>query len=501
VPLYSLESRRPLGRFDVLGFSLQTETCLTNVLECLDLAGVPLLAAERADGQPLIVGGGPVAFNPEPAADFFDVFCVGEGEEWVVELSELLRCSKGMPRRELLLKIAREIPGAYVPSLYEVAYSMDGRVQSVRPRERGVPEAVQSRVVEDLDAAYFPSAQVVPFVEIVHDRLAVEVMRGCANGCRFCQAGCCYRPVRSRSVEKVMELARAGYAATGWEEIGLSSLSISDYPELSRLLEALSGEFDPLGVSISVPSLRVGTRLGELARATSAVRKTGLTIAPETGSERLRAVVNKRLSNEELFTGVDEAYRAGYDRVKLYFMIGLPGETDEDVASIADICNEVAFRRKRIAKSAAKVNVTVSPFIPKAQTPFQWEGAPGPDELRRRGRIVVSNLRSRTIRASVSDPALSRLEGAISRGDRRVGKAILAAYSLGARFDAWSEHFKAELWEKAFAEAGLEEAFYAERARPDGEVLPWDHIHAGMKREILERERDAAREELARPAT
>ncbi|MHC4503460.1 MAG: TIGR03960 family B12-binding radical SAM protein [Planctomycetota bacterium] len=500
VPLYSLESFRPLREFDVLGFSLQYELTFTNVLMMLELAGIPVLAAERTERDPLVVAGGPGAFSPEPLADFVDAFVLGDGEEVVLELVRSVRATRGMPRAERLLEISRGVRGVYVPSLYEVSYNSDGTVAGIAPAKDGVPGRVERRVVRDLDAAVYPTSPVVPFVETVHDRYAVEIMRGCPNRCRFCHAGVNYAPRRERSVETIVDLAREGIRATGYDEVALASLSSSDYTGFGDLVRRLADELTPQGVSLSLPSLRVDRMLKDVPPSVKGVRKPGLTIAPECASDRLRRATGKPIRNADLYAAVRSAYEAGWETVKLYFMIGLPGETDEDVRGIAEMANEVCFLRKRVKKSLAKVNVSVATFVPKAHTPFQWEAMASRDEIDRRREIIKSEVRSKRIRLSFHDADMSMLEGVFARGDRRLGKALVEARARGCSFDAWDEGHSPERWREAFEAAGVDPEFYARRERGTGEVLPWSHLDGGATEELLARERERAHRELGSPS-
>ena len=495
VPLYSLESFRPVREFDVLGFSLQYELTFTNVLMMLELAGIPASSARRGEGDPLVIAGGCGAFNPEPLAEFVDAFVLGDGEDAVVEIAGLVRCTRGMPRAERLLALAREVEGVYVPRFYEVSYAGNGTVAAITPAAEGVPEHVTRRVVRDLDAAPYPTAPVVPFVETVHDRYAVEIMRGCAHACRFCQASVNYRPRRERTVERIAGLVREGIRRTGYDEVGLASLSTGDYSRLAELTGRLTAELAPQGVSLSLPSLHVDALLRDVPRKVAGVRRGGLTIAPECASDRMRRSINKPMKNDDLYAAVGAAYEAGWETVKLYFMIGLPGETDEEARRIADMANEVCFLRKRTGKGPAKVNLSVASFVPKPHTPFQWEAMASREELARRRQIVASGLRSRRIRASFHDVEVSVLECVFSRGDRRLGRALAEARARGCAFDAWTEQFKPEAWREAFAASGLDEEFYT-RARGTDETLPWSHIDGGASAEQLARERDRAREAL-----
>ncbi len=497
IPLYALESFRPVREFDVLGFTLQYELTFTNVLAMLELAGIPVLAAERADTDPLVIAGGPGAFSPEPLADFIDAFVIGDGEEAVLEIAELVKRTKGAPRAERLLELARTVKGVYVPSLYEVRYNSDGTVAAVEPTCEGVPERIERRVVRDLDAAPFPTAPVVPFVETVHDRYAVEVMRGCINRCRFCHAGVNYRPRRARSIDTIVKLATEGVRATGYDEVGLLSLSTGDYPDFGELVKRLAAELNPQGVSLSVPSLRVDSLLKDVPPTVKGVRRSGLTIAPECASDRLRRAIAKPIANADLYAGVRAAYEAGWETVKLYFMIGLPGESDEDVRGIAEMANEVCYLRKRVKKSPARVNVSIATFVPKAHTPFQWEAMATREEVTRRRAAVRDGIRSKRIRPSFHDIETSMLEGVFSRGDRRLGKALLEARERGCAFDAWSEGMKVDAWAEAFAAAGVDPQWYSHRERGATEMLPWAHIDGGAKPEALAKERDLAREALA----
>ncbi len=493
-PLYSLETFTPAREFDIVGFSLQYEMCNTNVLEMLDLAGIPLLAAERGTSDPLVVAGGPCAFSPEPMADFFDLFVIGDGEEALLSLVEAFRELKsagGASRADMIAALARKVPGLYAPSLYEDRYKADGAFDSLRPKD-GAPAVVEAARVADLDLAAFPSAPLVPLVQAVHERISLEIMRGCTQGCRFCQAGMTKRPVRLRSPKTIVAQARDTYAATGHCEISLTSLSTSDYPELNALIATLSREFSPRGVNVSVPSLRVGEQLSALPEMLSAVRKSGLTVAPEAARQDLRRVINKNISDEELFNGVRAAYENGWQLVKLYFMVGLPTETDEDVDAIPDLAYKVAMLRREVSRYPANVNVAVAPFVPKPHTPFQWEPMASMERLREIDRRLKARMRRGSARLRMHRIERSFLEGVFTRGDRRLGRVLLAAWRKGCRFDGWDEHFHFARWQEAFDEAGLDPTAYANRRRNDDEALPWSHISCGVSTAFLRDERERA---------
>ena len=502
VPLFSIETRTPVRDFDVLGFSLQYEMCYTTVLAMLDLAGIPLKRAERGPRDPIVIAGGPCAMNPEPMADFIDLFLIGDGEESLAAFAQLVqrRKAEGAEREAIIAEAAAALPSAYAPGLYDVTYNADGTVAAVRPTRPGLPMPVRRAVVADLDAAACPTAPIVPFVEVVHDRITLEIMRGCTRGCRFCQAGMTKRPVRYRSIDRLMELAEANYCATGHNEISLVSLSSSDYPDFEGLVKRMSRTFNDRCVNIALPSLRVDESLARLPQYVSTVRKSGLTIAPEAAREELRRAINKDIRNEDLLRGVREAYAAGWNVVKLYFMVGLPGETAEDVAAIADLAAQVSFaRREAGCGGPAQVNVAVAPFVPKPHTPFQWQAMPPRayfDEVRER---LYHLNRARSVRIKFHNVERSYLEAVFSRGDRRLGAAIESAYRAGAVFDAWDEHFSFSRWLAAFAAAGLDPDFYAARERRLDEVLPWDHIFAGVSKEFLLRELKRAHDQQPTP--
>ena len=493
--LYGLESGDPISGFDVIGFSLGYELAYTNVLNMLDLAGLPLRTADRGEESPLIIAGGTCAYNSEPLAPFIDIFCLGEGEDVLLELLELYRRARneGWRRRELLVAAAR-IPGLYVPSLYEVTYGEDGVVTAVTPTE-GAPSVVTKRIVQDFEHSYFPTKTIVPSTEIVHDRVMLEVFRGCIRGCRFCQAGYAYRPVRPRSPQRLLEQGIAACRDSGYQEMTLSSLSTSDYRPLEGLCDGLLDWCEPHKVSLSLPSLRADNFSMGLMERLQHVRKSGLTFAPEAGTQRLRDAINKNVTEEDLLTSCRTAFSGGWSSVKLYFMLGLPTETDEDVLGIAELARKVLQVWRDVTpnrRRGCRITVSTACFVPKPHTAFQWEPQVEREEYLRRVKLLRDNMREKSITYHWHDPETSFLEAVFSRGDRRLADAIEAAWRDGAKFDSWSEYFSLERWLKALAACGLDPAFYANRTRSRGEVLPWSCVSTGVRTEFLWRERELA---------
>ncbi|MCL4459573.1 MAG: TIGR03960 family B12-binding radical SAM protein [Chloroflexi bacterium] len=498
LPLFSLESRRPLREFDVIGFSLSCELVYTNVLNLLNLAGVPLWTAERIDGDPLVIAGGSGTYNPEPLADFIDLFVIGDGEESLIELLQKYRDygrwrtgvrAQGAYQRQAFCREAAKLPGIYVPALYQVTYDANGVVTEVVPQAKEASPRIRKRIVYPLSAA--PTRPPVPYISVIHDRAMIEIQRGCTRGCRFCQAGMIYRPVRERPKEEILETVDALLANTGYEELGLVSLSSSDYSEIESLVKELSLRHPQ--VNISLPSLRIDSFSVGLASSIQR-RKTGLTFAPEAGTQRLRDVINKGVSEDDLLRTVHVAYSQGWSRLKLYFMIGLPTETMVDVEGLIALIRQVLDCGRRERGGRAQLSVSIATFIPKPQTPFQWVGQEGEETLRAKQEYLWRKLRG--VQLSWHDPQSSFMEAALSRGDRRLGRVVYRAWQLGCKFDAWNEQFHFDRWLEAFAAEGLDMAFYAHRQRPLDEVFPWDHIDSGVTKRFLLREyRRALRQE------
>ncbi len=498
VPLFSLESRRAVRDFDMVGFTLQYEMSYTQILEMLDLAGIPMLSKDRGQEDPLVIAGGPCAFNPEPLHAFIDAFCIGDGEECMVDMVDAIRESKaaGEGREALLLRLA-QLEGVYVPAFYEVKHDTDGRLVSFGPTNAAVPATVRKRIVRNLDAADYPERFIVPFQEIVHDRVMLEIMRGCTRGCRFCQAGMLYRPVRERGVDRLLELADKLSASTGYEEMSLSSLSTGDYSCLAELATKLMERFEKQRVSLSLPSLRVDGDLAESLKQAQKVRKSSLTFAPEAGTQRLRDVINKGITEEDIIRTSRDAFQNGTSSLKLYFMIGLPTETDEDVDGIADVAKTVSREYFSIPKGqrpmGLRISISASSFVPKPFTPFQWAAQDTMECLSEKQRRLREALRP--VKGAVfhwHEPQVSFLEACFARGDRRLSAVLLEAWKRGCRFDGWSEQFKFDAWMEAFAACGLDPAFYANRVREKDELLPWAFIDAGVTQAFLWSEKERA---------
>lgn len=503
IPPFALESRDSIKDFDFIGFTLQYEMAYTNVLNMLDLAGVPLRSKDRKNLSPLVVAGGPCACNPEPLADFIDLFFLGEGEEVDLEVIDLYKeyKKKGATKEEFL-KAAAKIEGVYVPSLYDVSYDDSGKITSITAKENA-PQTVKKRIIKDLDKAYYPDNFVVPFIEIVHDRVVQEVFRGCIRGCRFCQAGFIYRPVREKSSDVINRQAKCLCENTGYDEISLSSLSTSDYSEIEPLLNKMLDWTGENHVSLALPSLRIDNFSDELLEKINHVRKSGLTFAPEAGTQRLRDVINKNVTEEEIINTCRTAFAGGYTSVKLYFMLGLPTETDEDLKGIADlgqrIVNEYYNLPNKPKGKSVSVSISVSTFVPKPFTPFQFEPQIDETEIRRRQEYLKSCITTKKISLSYHDSATSCLEGVLARGDRRLSCVLEAAYKKGCRFDSWTECFKPELWKEAFNECGLDAEFYANRTREYGEILPWEHLDYAVSKKFLVKENETAHKAVTTP--
>ena len=497
IPLFAIESQDPVKDFDILGITLQYEMCYTNILQILDLSGIPLHGSDRTWDDPIVIGGGPCAYNPEPIAEFFDLFYIGEGETAYRQLIDIYKDSrKNGESRETFLKRAAGVPGIYVPSLYEPEYHEDGTLKAFRPTCPEAPEKVVKQLVLDMTEAVYPEKPLVPFIKVTQDRVVLEIMRGCIRGCRFCQAGMIYRPVREKNVERLKDLAYKMLKNTGHEEISLSSLSSSDYRSLEELVRFLIEEFHGKGVNVSLPSLRIDAFSLDVMSKVQDVKKSSLTFAPEAGSQRLRDVINKGLTEEEILQGAADAFKGGWNRVKLYFMLGLPTETVEDMEGIALLSEKIAEEYYEIPKDQrnGKVQVVASTsfFVPKPFTPFQWARMSTKEEFLDKARVVNRKMKEmlnhKSLKYNWHEADVTVLEGVLARGDRRVAAVIEEAYRNGALYDAWSESFRNDIWMKAFETCGVDIDFYTTRERSLDEQFPWDFIDTGVSKEFLKRE-------------
>ena len=499
LPLFSLESRTPLHEFDFIGFTLQYELSYTNILNIMQLGKIPLRSSDRDENYPIVMMGGPCAYNPEPLADFADMILLGEGEEIMQEIMELYKKHKkaNYSKKEFLLEAAKSIEGVYVPAFYTVSYNDDNTIKTVSPLHADIPSKIKKRIIKDMDSAFYPENLLVPNIEIVHGRIMLEIFRGCTRGCRFCQAGMIYRPIREKSIEKLLELADKIFKATGYEEMSLSSLSSSDYSKLGELLDELNEKHSSNMTSISLPSLRLDNFSVEMAEKVQKVKKSGLTFAPEAGTQRLRDVINKGVTNEDLMETAHKAFSNGWNRIKLYYMIGLPTETYEDLDGIVKMGYDTLNVHKTInnGKIHPRTAITMSSacFVPKPFTPFQWTAQDDIETLRDKQRYLKDKFRtSKNISFNYHAPLTSSLEGVFARGDRRLGAVIEAAFNKGCKFDGWDEFFSYNKWTEAFDECNIDMNFYSTRKREYDEILPWDHIDCGVSKEFLIRENEKA---------
>jgi radical SAM family uncharacterized protein len=502
VPLFSLETKEPIKNFDMIGFTLQYEMSYTNIINMLDLAGIPILSKDREDI--FVVGGGPCAYNPEPLADVFDFFVLGEGEEVLNEILNVYAGWKkqGRSRVEFLEEIAR-IEGVYVPQFYDVVYNEDGTVKEVTPNNKHAKATVKKCIIKNMDEVYYPTKLIVPYMEVIHDRMMLELFRGCIRGCRFCQAGIIYRPVRERSKEKLIDFAKELIKNTGYEELSLTSLSSSDYTFLESLCNELIAITEPQNINLALPSLRIDNFSLDIMNKVQKVRKSSITFAPEAGTQRLRDVINKNISEEEIISGTRLAFEGGYSSVKLYFMMGLPTETDEDIAGIADLANLIADQYYEVPKERRQgglsITVSTSCFVPKPHTPFQWAAQDSLENLERKQNLLKTQIRRRSIKYNWHEASVSYLEGAFSRGDRRLAKVLIAAQKKGCKFDSWREFYNFDKWMDSFSECGIDPNFYTARERSCDEVLPWDHINVGVTKKFLINENERAKKGITTP--
>ncbi|KUO72162.1 MAG: radical SAM protein [Clostridia bacterium BRH_c25] len=493
IRLFGLESRDYIDSFDFVGFTLQYEMSYTNIVNMLDLAGIPLRSGERDENHPFIVAGGPCAYNPEPLYDIVDFFMLGEGEEQLLEvMAEYRKWEKSKGTREEFLQMAAAVRGVYVPKFFNVDYNEAATIKAIKPVNEDMPEKVKKRVIKDLRGAYFPEKIIVPFIDIVHDRIMLEIFRGCTRGCRFCQAGMIYRPVREREVEELVEIADKLVQSSGYEEISLSSLSTSDFSKLHELVERLVSKYQSSRIGLSLPSLRIDSFSLKLVQEVQKVRKSGLTFAPEAGTQRMRDVINKGVDEEDLINSVGAAFETGYSSVKLYFMIGLPAETMEDIQGIADLTFKVVDKYYQVPKEkrgrGLNVTASASSFVPKPFTPYQWEPQDSIDTLVEKQRYLQKAIKRKQITFNWHEPYVSYMEAVFARGDRRLCKVLIKAWELGCKFDGWDQYFKFDAWMQAFKKTGVDPDFYATRRRELDEILPWDHIDVGITKKYLKSE-------------
>ncbi len=504
IPLFSIETQQDVKQFDFLGFTLQYEMSYTNVLNMLDLAGIPLFAKDRTEKDPIVVCGGSCAYNPEPLAEFVDFFYLGEGEVLYDEILDLYKQNKNErgTKADFLEKLLK-FDSIYVPKYYDVAYKENGEIASFTPNHPHAKRMLQKAVVKDMDSVYYPQKQLVPLIDVVHDRVTLELFRGCIRGCRFCQAGFVYRPVREKRAETLLEQAKKLVAASGHEEISLISLSTSDFTCFPQLANGLLEEFTKQEVSISLPSLRIDAFSLDLMEKIQEVRKSSLTFAPEAGSQRLRDVINKNLTEEDILKGCELAFLGGWTRVKLYFMIGLPTETEEDLKAIAELCERIVEKYYELPKEKrpkpVQVTASSSCFVPKPFTPFQWDAQNTFDEFLQKAKTVKKHITKKQLKYNYHDAKLSSLEGVIARGDRKIAAVLYRAWQLGCKFDGWSDLFDYDKWMQAFEDTGINTAFYANRERSYDEILPWDHISVGVSKQFLMQERQKALQEQVTP--